>query len=269
MFPVRALFMIGAGAALYFYLTREAQAGVRRGGFVDVQLLNDPNISNADFYAGYLSPWELDDMATIPGDYRVVDNRPVYDPAVWDMDDADMRPAAPPDNVMQLDYFNPPIMANDNLWAMLATIRYAEGTAGADGYGTLFGYGTFTDFSDHPANLGWKGVALPDAQCRAAGFSPGCVTTAAGAYQIVKPTWNTVANRLRLPDFSPESQDIAAIELIREKGAIPDVLAGRFNSAISKIRRVWASLPGAGYEQPERSLTALQNVYVQNGGGFA
>lgn len=161
--------------------------------------------------------------------------------------------------------------AEANTAAFLMTIRTAEGTAGPNGYRTLFGGGLFNGWADHPR--------IAKSFVDKAGNR--LWTSAAGAYQFmaVSPipgggstsvnTWDVVSQRLGLPDFSPESQDLAAIELIREAGALGDVRAGRFEAAIGKVRRIWASLPGAGYSQPERSLADLSAVYASNGGTFA
>ena len=148
------------------------------------------------------------------------------------------------------------------LKAFLYMIRYSEGTLGLGGYKTLYG-GRAWSGSDatHPALMGWGGLVLSDAHCKGAGMASGCVSTAAGAYQFLRGTWTRLARRLSLPDFGEDSQDRAAIELIRESGALDDVLAGKFSIAVNKVRKVWASLPGAGYGQGERSMLALANVY--------
>ena len=67
----------------------------------------------------------------------------------------------------------------------------------------------------------------------------------------------------------PASQDAAAIELIREAGALGDVRAGRFDEAVAKVRGIWASLPGAGYAQPEKSLESLRLAFLNAGGSLA
>ncbi|MBK9329057.1 MAG: glycoside hydrolase family 104 protein [Sphingobacteriales bacterium] len=130
-------------------------------------------------------------------------------------------------------------------------IRHAEGTAGANGYRTLFGGKLFNDYAQHPR------VKVPFRNT---------YSTAAGAYQFLYSTWYRLSLKLGLKDFSPESQDKACIELIREKNALEDVKNGNFESAIKKIAKVWASLPGAGYNQPEKKIAELQKVYTQNGG---
>lgn len=159
--------------------------------------------------------------------------------------------------------------AQANERAFLAAIRVGEGTSASNGYSILFGGTTFGSFADHPALLGWRGVGLSNSMCAAAGFGPGCVSTAAGAFQINKPTWLRVSRKLGLTDFSPASQDAVALELISEKGALADMRAGRVETAVNKVRKVWASLPGAGYGQGEVRLAAFVNNYANAGGTVA
>lgn len=140
---------------------------------------------------------------------------------------------------------------NPYIQAFLATIRAGEGTAGPMGYQTMFGGGIFTDFSDHPRQV----------ICRTVNGGRLC-SSAAGAYQFLRSTWDRIAARLSLPDFSPTCQDVAALELIREKGAIDDIKAGRFEIAVSKCRKVWASMPGAGYGQPEVAMAKYRAIYL-------
>jgi muramidase (phage lysozyme) len=155
-----------------------------------------------------------------------------------------------------------------NLRAFLAMIRYAEGTNGPNGYAVTFAYKhIIKNFADHPAITGeWTGHPLSAAQCRGANLNPPCKSTAAGAYQFLKNTWSRLKRNLNLPDFSPQSQDRAAIELIRENGALDLVRSGKLSEAIPKIKLVWASMPGAGYSQPEKSLAKLKEQYLKNGG---
>jgi muramidase (phage lysozyme) len=152
---------------------------------------------------------------------------------------------------------------NNNLPAFLYVIRKAEGTAAPNGYKYLFGSRydkerLFKSFADHPRVY----TSFKDKtgkQLR---------TSAAGAYQFIVPTWNALAKRLGLKDFSPANQDKAAIELIREKGALPDIEAGRFEVALKKVRKIWASLPNSGHNQPERSLSDAIKWYKEYGGTF-
>lgn len=138
-----------------------------------------------------------------------------------------------------------------NIKAFLLTIQYAEGTLGANAYRTLFGGGLFNSYAVHPH------IAIRKS---------GITSTAAGAYQFLYSTWTELQHALQLPDFSPVSQDKAAIELIRRKNALADVLAGRITTAIYKCRKIWASFPGAAYGQGERSLTVLLQAFQRFGG---
>lgn len=138
-----------------------------------------------------------------------------------------------------------------NVRAFLDMIAYAEGTSGSNGYRMLFGGRLFDSYADHPR------VYVPFRNT---------TSSAAGRYQMLARTWDTLAARLGLLDFSPESQDAAAIELIRERGALNDVRAGRVDAAVFKVRKIWASLPGAGYNQPERNINTLASVFIRAGG---
>ncbi len=147
---------------------------------------------------------------------------------------------------------------NKNVQAFLKMIRFAEGTAGENGYRTMFTGKLFTGFEDHPRQLNCAQVRGKE-----------LCSTAAGAYQFLQRTWDSVSKRLGLEDFSPKNQDIAAVELIRLRGALDDVIAGNFEVAVQKVAKEWASMPGAGYNQPEKRLADLKNVYANNGGQFA
>lgn len=149
--------------------------------------------------------------------------------------------------------FVSPDQAAANLRAFLDMIAFAEGTArlGENGYNVLFGGSTFDSYADHPR------VRVPFRST---------YSTAAGRYQILSRTWDGLRSKLGLPDFSPASQDAAAVELIRERGALNDAKAGRVAQAVGKVAKVWASLPGAGYDQPERQLASLLRAYASAGG---
>lgn len=152
-----------------------------------------------------------------------------------------------------------PDLAQANLRAVLDTIAACEGTAGADGYRTMFGYRYFDSFADHPrqffeyTNLAGRTV----------------YTSAAGRYQIIVRTWDALRARLGLVDFSPASQDAAAIELIRERGALQDAYAGRIGDVINKCAPTWASLPGSNVAQPMRSFSWAVAAYQHAGGTLA
>lgn len=162
----------------------------------------------------------------------------------------------------------------DLMEAFLKMIRRAEvgGWDDAARYRTFFGGARFDDLSDHPVATGaMRGVRLSDAMCRSAGFGPGCVSTAAGAYQFILPTWRRLRaaggggpGSPRLPDFSPASQDEAARRLVRQIGADILLMQGRLTDAISKAGGQWASLPGSRAGQPQRSMDTLVGWFSED-----
>lgn len=173
------------------------------------------------------------------------------------------------ENVSPIFDWSEPVSNQNNVSAFLEAIAWAEGTGQrANPYAVCFAYKfTITNFADHPTVLGsWKGEPLSPSVCAAAGLGAGCVSTAAGKYQIIRPTWVGLKQRLRLPDFGPESQDAAAIQLLKDCGAYRAIELGQFSEAVRLARKTWASLPGAGYGQPERRSTDLQARYTAAGG---
>ena len=135
--------------------------------------------------------------------------------------------------------------------AYLDTIRMAEGTwhgGGQKGYGTMFGGGQFDWSKGHP-----------DRVVRSGGYA----SAAAGAYQFMPDTWKGVAGKLGLKDFSPESQDRAALQLIRARGVDPS--KPMTTDALAKLSPEWASLPTAAgksyYGQPVKGQKELMSFY--------
>jgi muramidase (phage lysozyme) len=123
---------------------------------------------------------------------------------------------------------------NPNLTNFLNFLGKAEGAS----WDTIVGGGKFSDFSRHPNVVGLRTAEGP--------------STAAGRYQITGTTYRDVAPKIGVNDFSPESQNRVAIELIRRNGALDDVLSGNFDNAIKKLGSTWASLPTSPYSQPKR-----------------
>jgi muramidase (phage lysozyme) len=126
------------------------------------------------------------------------------------------------------------MLENPNVQQFLDFLGKAEG---AD-YDVIVGGAKFDDFSKHPARVGLRTKYGP--------------STAAGKYQITKTTFDDVAPKLKLKDFSPRSQDLAALFLIQRRGALDDVASGNWDEAISKLGKEWASLPSSPYTQPKR-----------------
>ncbi|HDZ8926336.1 TPA: glycoside hydrolase family 104 protein [Aeromonas dhakensis] len=142
--------------------------------------------------------------------------------------------------------------------AFLDMIAYAEGTKGRgdDGYNKLVNpAGFFESYVTHPNVLVQVNKTLS--------------STAAGRYQFLSKHWAHYRDQLGLPDFGPESQDAWAIQLIRERKALDDVLKGRIREAVAKCANIWASLPGAGYGQREHQLADLLAKFNEFGGVLA
>lgn len=148
---------------------------------------------------------------------------------------------------------NKELLKNPKVRAMLQTIRYAEGTSGELGYNTRVGGGVFHDLSKKP-----RGRFFVD--------SIGQESSAEGAYQFLDKTWDRVAKKLGLKDFSPEAQDLAAVELLRERGVIDQLEKGDIDGAIHKASGEWSSLPttkgkSAHEGQNARELGELKHKY--------
>lgn len=158
-----------------------------------------------------------------------------------------------------------------NMKALLDTLGFSEGTStsratknngydvivtGIDGKPEIF-----TDYSTHPFANGRAPKVIN---------SKGLKSSASGRYQHLVRDWEHYRRLLKLPDFGPASQDAWAIQLIKERGAVALIEAGRFAEAITKISNIWASLPGANYaNQPMHPMAKLQAYYLSVGGKLA
>ena len=137
---------------------------------------------------------------------------------------------------------------------LLAMIRTGEGTAGPQGYRTKFGGGTF-DTS--------KGWSHPDQVVNSGGYS----SAAAGAYQFLPGTWQGAKKALGLKSFDPDSQDLAALYLAKQRGAIDTLQKPgvKLVDVMDKLAPEWASIPTKGgksyYGQPVKSASVLAKAY--------
>ncbi|EMY0612683.1 lysozyme [Serratia marcescens] len=162
------------------------------------------------------------------------------------------------------------IVTTPNINAYLDTLRFSEIGAtllarSDEGYNVIVTgvdgkAETFASYRDHPFAGGRPGKVFN---------SRGQRSTASGGYQFLIKDWGHYRTALKLPDFGPVSQDKWAIQLIRERGALADINAGRIELALKKCRNIWASLPGAGYGQPEHKLETLLKKYISYGGALA
>lgn len=144
-----------------------------------------------------------------------------------------------------------------NLNAFLDMIGISEGTSTSrftkdDGYDIVVdGINSpkrFTSYLSHPNIL----VTVNNA---------GLKSTAAGRYQLLFRWFTPYCKLLGLTDFSPVSQDMIAIQQIKERKAITAIQNGDITAAINLCSNIWASFPGAGYGQKEHNLEKLISTY--------
>lgn len=133
---------------------------------------------------------------------------------------------------------------NPRVRKFLDLIAHTEGTEG-NGYRTAFGGGRLSSLSDHPRYS--KTFKQKNGKTNK--------TSAAGRYQFLRGTWDGLARQYGLKDFGPQSQDIAAVALLAQNGALGRILKGDMQGAVRKAGPTWASLPTApaSYSQPTKS----------------
>ncbi len=151
--------------------------------------------------------------------------------------------------------------ASPEQYALLNTIA---GPESGGKYNIIYGGKTFDSFADHPR------VAVPIQT----GPNAKRTSSAAGKYQFLGSTWDGIAKKYGLKDFSPENQDKAAWYLAAEtyggedklmaalKSGDPETIAGVGKA----LRGQWTSLPG-GIEQGTTSnkFVSTFNNYLGKG----
>lgn len=152
---------------------------------------------------------------------------------------------------------------------LLRTIYGSESAyPGRDPYTVMYGGKTIDDFSDHPRKL-MPIVNGPNATSRT-----GLRTSAAGGYQFLRGSWDEARDANNLPDFSPASQDRAAIwhaertykaRTGRDLGTDIEA-AGGDPQKLTQIGRGlsgwWTSLPG-GIE-PNKATGSFGDRFAKN-----
>ena len=156
-----------------------------------------------------------------------------------------------------------------NVKAFLDTIAKCEGTYGKgdNGYNVLVKGGLFTDYSDHPIDYTKKAIKVND---------KGLYSSAAGRYQIMRFNWygkegepaTGLKTQKGFTDFKPETQDLAAIALLKRRGAYDYIQSGKIRTALksTKIYNEWASLPGNDFKQHKYSVEQVLKFYIESGG---
>lgn len=140
--------------------------------------------------------------------------------------------------------------------ALLETIAGPESKGD---YNVIYGGSQFDGYDDHPRQY----VEITS------GPNKGQYSSAAGKYQFLGSTWDDIADRYDIPDFSPASQDQAAWALATEeykrdtgRDLEADLAAGDLSRVAPSLRNQWTSLPG-GIEQGIGG-SAFANAYASN-----
>lgn len=151
----------------------------------------------------------------------------------------------------------------------LDLISYSEGTSISsitqdNGYDIIVsgvdGKHRMTDYVDHPFAPKYNRkpivVALPGTR-----FPKGLDSTASGRYQILYHEYVAYKQSLHLPDFSPLSQDLIALEILKERNARGLLTRGKIADAITACSNIWASFPGNHDGQGGRTIQDLLAKY--------
>jgi len=148
-----------------------------------------------------------------------------------------------------------------NVKAFLGVIAWAEGGGYDFKYGAVANKRNdpwrFSDTSTHPG----------------AGY--GGKITAAGLYQITRETWKERAvDAMGITDFTPATQDLITVDLLRTTGAADDIKNSDFDSCLKKAARRWNALPlGKGLtnritSQPYKPYEDVLEMYQSLGGSI-
>jgi muramidase (phage lysozyme) len=235
--PALALLALGGAAlvAAWWYDRQSSSAGVL------------PELASSGFADWFAAPAAAAAPSSAPLE-------------AWQSDALDMMVANPPPLLVWDSILADPVLstipqvvhssagAAANRAAFLALIRQFES---GDRYNVIYGGDTFDSYADHPRI--YVPINLP-------GYE-GKSSSAAGAYQFLWATWDNLRNRLGLPDFSPPSQDAAALELLRQVGALAAIDAGDFDTAMRAASSQWASLPYSTAQQNPQTI-AKANVFL-------
>ena len=145
------------------------------------------------------------------------------------------------------------VLEDPNVRKILNIIANTEGTdrnGSGGGYDVAFGGGKLASLDAHPRKY-YEFTQTDGTKNQ---------TSAAGRYQFLARTWDDVAGKLGLKDFSARNQDLAAVELIRRAGVLDQVKSGDLNGALAKLGGTWASLPSSPYAQPKVSQDTLARL---------
>jgi len=147
-------------------------------------------------------------------------------------------------------------------------------------HGNVLAFGCVVDLGEHGPNAyspdryrtmfgGSKFEVPPWVHPRKAIKAGDYTSTAAGRGQFLSGTWGDLVKDWGFEDFSPSCQDEAMVALYIRRKALDDIIAGRFEDAIRKCNKEWASLPESPYGQPTLTMDRARERFLESGGYLA
>jgi muramidase (phage lysozyme) len=127
--------------------------------------------------------------------------------------------------------------------AFLDVLAYCEGTG--NNYNIIYSGRRFSSFAAHPHIRICAGKYCSDA---------------AGRYQFLGSTWDGLRRQYGFADFSPRNQDMGAVALLIQCGALSRILSNDFAGAVRAANRIWPSLPGGS--QQTRNWEQVAQAYA-------
>jgi muramidase (phage lysozyme) len=122
--------------------------------------------------------------------------------------------------------------------SFLNVLGDSEGTGAR--YDILFAGRTFSSWARHPGTINGH--------------------SAAGRYQFLSSTWAGLQAQYGFSDFGPHNQDLGAVALLNDCGALGRLLSNDFAGAVNAARFTWPSLPGGS----QQTRTFAQSAAVYN-----
>lgn len=155
------------------------------------------------------------------------------------------------------------MLENQKLLRLPQVRAFLDGIARVEGadYGTIVfdppGAQSVVDFSQHPQVTRVRKIRGKETP-----------SSAAGRYQMIDTTYAGTAAATGLSDFSPQSQDINAVELLRRTGAVDALIDGDLPKALAQAGTQWAGIPNSSlakrHNQPSAKAAKFQTAYAQS-----